>query len=266
MELKTNEEFATFRERIQELEKRETCRTAFLDKIGTDDRSYRNWTVGRYKNKADEEHAIIYYSMPSAAALCRIVNAYKKEIPTISIDWLLGVSKFKSPENEFIGRETGLSDEAITTLKVMKQSDAKYSSLVPNYESDLTILNQLLSTHHGLELSFILKGIQFYLQSEKYKIPVYHDGTYKNPDNRFPTPHYDIPDNHIDKISSVETGGETYLLHMANEDNMDSQVQIPLTESFIKTAAMKQIEDAIRQLIPPKQKEKKRRSAKRDKR
>ena len=145
-----NEAFAKFRTRIQELEKQEKqnglSRAQFLEKISTDDKTYRNWINGR-------DGDITKPSIPKPETLLRIIKAY----PDKSIDWLLGESDFTSPEADFIGKATGLSDAAIHNL-IADKADADLYGFSVNHLLD--IINHLLTSKNGLK---ILTDIYCYL-------------------------------------------------------------------------------------------------------
>lgn len=138
MKKEQNTDFPVFREKIQKLEEKETSRAAFLKKIKVDEKTYRNWING--KNKGDG----IKYSMPSASNLKTISEAYG-----VSTDWLLGLSTFTSPENDFIGSYTGLND---TAVKVLASEKKEIDTRSYSYRHHLDMINYLLNTEGGMSI------------------------------------------------------------------------------------------------------------------
>lgn len=225
-----NTDFPKFRKRIQGFEKKEKSRADFLKKIDVSDKTYRNWINGKNDGGGN-----IIYSMPSASNLKTISEAYG-----VSIDWLLGLSDFTSPENDFIGKYTGLNDTAIQGLQSLLLSDQNAVNNQQPGLSVLPVLNMLLGS--GIDTERLLNAVRDYF-NPGYNVPVYHDGTGNINSQGVLSPACIIPNNIYDKM------GAAYLLHLAKSENApDDNITVPISEDFLKAVALKQIEQALIEL------------------
>lgn len=77
--------------------------------------NYRHW-----------ENCDLSAHLPHGECLADIANTYH-----VSVDYLLGLSDFRTPENGFIGKEIGLTDGTIEKLRKWNQvADGKLCSLL----------------------------------------------------------------------------------------------------------------------------------------
>lgn len=74
--------------------------------LNCDIKTYRNYEKGN--------------SIPGSGLLMEMYAYYKKKGIPVSMDYILGLSEFRTPENDFIGSCTGLSDESIQNLKILR--------------------------------------------------------------------------------------------------------------------------------------------------
>lgn len=84
------------------------------NKIGVSIKTYREWETGKKGIDKDGKH-IYYYPSIDYNNLMALADLYH-----VSVDYLLCRSDFKSPENDFVGKYTGFSDDAIDALHLMK--------------------------------------------------------------------------------------------------------------------------------------------------
>ena len=80
--------------------------------LGMSRRQYGKYVSGEYDGKMNATK----YAKPSAEMLMTIAEKY-----AVSTDYLLGLSDFRSAENDFIGQKTGLSDDSIDKLMADNQ-------------------------------------------------------------------------------------------------------------------------------------------------
>ena len=144
------------------------------DSIGCDIKTYRDYE----KNK----------QTPSGSMIKEILSFYANKGISVSSDYILGLSDFRSPENEYIGSVTGLSDEAIDVLKRFHAADKRgkqteiilKKSIYPSLSEDtriqkepisdsqliIPILNQILSAKYGWEFQNIITACRLYMSHD----------------------------------------------------------------------------------------------------
>lgn len=124
-------------ERLKELRERKKITQAQAAKeIGVTVKTYREWEIGKYA-KDSSTH---YYPSIDAGNLLALSELYG-----VSVDYLLRRSDFISPENDFIGNYTGLSDTAIAALHLLHTPIDQYTedfSQISRY--DIIALNLIL--------------------------------------------------------------------------------------------------------------------------
>lgn len=180
----------------------------------------------------------------SAAMLKKLIAAFRDHGENVSADYLLGLSDFTSPENDFIGNQTGLSDRAIMTLRDMKQIDDDNRLRVDPLPSGLPIINAILSATME-DIQALLSAINLYLHPE-YKIPVRHDANSENG--------YSVNDHPRDQtiISNYLIGedGKTYIQHLAkNKKTPSDNIAVPITEDYIKAVAINELNLALEHIM-----------------
>lgn len=204
--------------------------------IGVTEKTYREWEVGKYKNN------VFYYPAIEYNNLFALSDLYN-----VSIDYILCRSDFHSPENDFIGTCTGLSDTAIRTIKFIKQESENWISEGsinsefnhPGY-NDLSTLNFMME-YSGI-LSNILRGLQDLLHNE-YKIPVHLE------DSKFVVPNNSYEYSPKLKVHDTKFPEQYYLLLARSKQHPDDNVPIILDKSFFHSIALKKIERSFLELL-----------------
>lgn len=112
--------------RLKELRK-DTGMTqeAIAKSLGITVKTYRSW------EKCEDIKGIGIRNISDLVALAELFK--------VSVDYILNKSEFRTPENDFIGKETGLSDEAIFMLE--EWNDKKNDLFI---QKDLDTLNFIL--------------------------------------------------------------------------------------------------------------------------
>ncbi len=234
-----------FRQRLKELRKRDNYTQDYIaEKLDITTKTYRTWEKGIYIGTSS---SIIYPEIDSDK-LIKLSDIY-----SVSVDYLLGRSDCVSVENSYINKLTGLHDDAITTLKSLNLNNG--STIAGHNEIDT--LNILLSDFL-VTLSF-LGGLQDFLNT-RYKIPVFHTGEYETVDgytdnlhpepiNNVSVPQCIVPNNSFDIIEGGHDYSDTYLLTLAKtKEKPYDNYQIPLTNGFFESIALKTIENSLRDL------------------
>lgn len=223
--------------RLIELRKgKEMTQNKVASLIGVTEKTYREWEVGKYKNN------VFYYPAIEYNNLFALSDLYN-----VSIDYLLCRSNFHSPENDFIGTSTGLSDTAITTIKSIKQESENWISECsvnsefnyPGY-NDLSTLNFMME--YGGILSNILRGLQDLLHNE-YKIPVHLEGS------KFVVPNNDYEYMPELEVHDAKFPEQYYLILARSKQHPDDNISIILDKSFFHSIALKKIERSFLELL-----------------
>lgn len=125
------------------------------DAIGITPKTYRDYENGK--------------QMPQIDNLIALNKLFKDKGVNVSNDYILGLSNFRCPENDYIGNVTGLCNEAIDTLRVLNDTmplspnspDAiiKYYANKPDDNTSasiLSVLNRILNNTRNCELLNII--------------------------------------------------------------------------------------------------------------
>lgn len=124
-------------ERLKALrENKNLTQAEVANMVGVTVKTYREWEIGKY-TKDNSTH---YYPSIDAGNLLSLSELYG-----VSVDYLLRQSEFISPENDFIGNYTGLSDTAIAALHLLHTPIDQYTedfSQISRY--DIIALNLIL--------------------------------------------------------------------------------------------------------------------------
>ena len=130
----------------QRKEKGYTSQEKFADKIGIDRSTYNGYVNGN--------------SIPSdiLIKMSKLLN--------VSTDYILGISDCRSVDNDFISKETGLSDDAINKLIEHKKNTRKRKQDDDVSKLTLTGINKLLEHPFG---SSVLFWIGMYLDESEIK-------------------------------------------------------------------------------------------------
>ena len=70
-------------------------------------KTYRSWESGELRGTSNEKN----YPSTDSEKLIKLAKLYN-----VSVDYLLGLSDYRSVDNSYIGEKTGLSDDSITML------------------------------------------------------------------------------------------------------------------------------------------------------
>lgn len=117
--------------------------TEVANKIGCVLKTYQNYEQG--------------HNFPTLEYATNLADLYK-----VSIDYLLGKSDYTYVENEEIGKITGLSDDAIETLKSLKN--------VYDFDKDMKIFNYIMSDRQLFSL--FLSDLRNYIEPG-YNVPIH---------------------------------------------------------------------------------------------
>lgn len=130
----------------QRKEKGYTSQEKFADKIGIDRSTYNGYVNGN--------------SIPSdiLIKMSKLLN--------VSTDYILGLSDCRSVDNDYISKETGLSDDAINRLTEHKKNTRKRKQDYDVSKLTLTGINKLLEHPFG---SSVLFWIGMYLDEAEIK-------------------------------------------------------------------------------------------------
>lgn len=106
-EYPTEKELELMKRHLKELRKeRGLNQREIAEIIQVDIKTYGQWERGTNKNSASPN--------PKIDRFIALADFYG-----VSVDYILGRSDFRNPENEFIGAKTGLTDQAIEALQIL---------------------------------------------------------------------------------------------------------------------------------------------------
>lgn len=148
--------------------------------------NYRHW-----------ENCDLSAHLPHGECLADIANTYH-----VSVDYLLGLSDFRTPENNYIAKEIGLTDGAIDKLRQMKQADQTTALQIisdiltaPDFDKIIACfldlytnalqqkdMNMLKTTVSEKEMSALVKSLDtsdIIEKSEKYRMIEWYLNEYK---------------------------------------------------------------------------------------
>ena len=206
--------------------------------------------VGRNTISAIESSAKHDIGKLSLELLIALAELYDCEI-----GYLLGEYPLKTGRDTDIQEETGLSAEAINTIKGIKQESENwkadwnrykkiYSSQNikfdnPGYD-DLAALNFMLK--YNAFISPILRGLQDLCHAE-YTIPVHlENGKFVVPNNNYEhQPETEVPGGKFPEYY--------YLLLARSKDTPNDNIPIALDYSFFKSLALKTIENTFLDML-----------------
>lgn len=119
--------------------------------ISVEVKTYRSWEIGYYKDNVQMFPKI---DNDKLEALADLYN--------VSVDYILGRSNCTSVENQKIKEITGLSNDAIETLKSLKN--------VYEFDKDMKIFNYIMSDRQLFSL--FLSDLRNYIESG-YNVPIH---------------------------------------------------------------------------------------------
>ena len=148
-------------DRLEAIRKeRKQSQKDFCAFLGVPDRSYRGWVNG-YLDHDINGKAITKRNMPEIDTLISICEKLN-----VSLDYLFGRTNYTKVSNELIGKETGLSDDAINRLTEHKRNTKKRKQDDDISKLALTGINKLLEHPFG---SSVLFWIGMYLDESEIK-------------------------------------------------------------------------------------------------
>lgn len=147
----------------------------------------------------------------------------------VSTDYILGRSKYTTPEKELVGSVTGLSDSALEGLASLRLGDENAIKNLQPALCVLPVLNAMLAAGSGNDMESLLRAIRQYIHLD-YNIPVYHDGS-------SPV----VSDSEYDH-TYINTGTLHFLTFAKNKENPHDNIQIPVTADFLRSSAMYQVQ------------------------
>lgn len=176
-------------------------------------------------------------STPKVEVLLALSDLYG-----VSIDYLLGRSKFTQVSNELVGEEFGLSDEALIGLKNLKIAEyAIMSEFVELYEkglkrtytgTPLSLLNYFLSS--DLLITFLDDFLQ-------YTFPIHHVPVFFDEQtNEWTTPK--------DKFSHFANGGEWNMFLATSSEKPYDHQGVQIDKHFLEGVAKYDIDKTLIQL------------------
>ena len=143
----------------------------------------------------------------------------------VSTDYILGRSKYTTPEKELVGSVTGLSDSALEGLASLRLGDENAIKNLQPALCVLPVLNAMLAAGDGQDMECLLRAIRQYIHLD-YNIPVHHDGSSPI-----------ISDSEYDHTGTIH-----FLTFAKNKDNPHDNIQIPVTADYLRSSAMYQVQ------------------------
>ena len=146
-----------FRDRIESL-RGDTSQEDFCKGIGINVRTYQNWINPLYKNYNGTKS----YTLPNIETAIKICDKYE-----VSLDYLFGRIDCETVTNQNICNQTGLSDQAIETLKAINKTDKAVEKIYENQIPMMSAFSAFLSFSVLDDISFgFIKGIQDYINAD----------------------------------------------------------------------------------------------------
>lgn len=190
--------------------------------IGVTTKTYRTWEKDIEKMKSGIK----------SANLIALAHLY-----SVSIDYILGLSNCKSISNHYISQKTGLDDEAIEALEMIKIEDEneKRNYKILNLDNEVS-LTEIMNFTFKYSIENILKSIRNFIYS-RYKIPVY----YNKDNNKWICPKSDY------EYSKGTLGfSDIWWLNFASDETTPyDNLPIALTDTFFEAIAIKDIEKQL---------------------
>lgn len=192
------------------------------NEIGVTIKTYRTWEKDIDKMKSGIK----------SSNLIELARLYE-----VSTDYLLGLSDCRSVDNHYISQKTGLNDEGIYALEMIKLQDKneRENGAYMKIQSRLSLVDVMNFTFKH-EIESILMAIRNFLNIQ-YKIPVFFDK--KKGEWICPKSDYEF--------SKGKFGvSDLWWLSLASSENMPyDNSQIPLTDTFFESVALKDIEKRL---------------------
>lgn len=159
---------------------------------------------------------------------------------TVSTDYLLGLSDCKSVDNHYISEKTGLDDEGIKALEMIKLQDIneKRNNELMQVDNGLSLVD-IMNFTFEYEIEGILMDIRNFL-NVKYKIPVFFDTEKKK---------WICPKSGYEFSKGCFGFSDLWWLNLASsEDTPYDNNPIVLSDTFFESVALKDIEKRLYEL------------------
>lgn len=195
------------------------------DAIGVTIKTYRTWEKDIEKMKSGIK----------SNNLMALAELYE-----VSTDYLLGLSDCKSVDNHYISERTGLNDEGIKALEMIKLQDIneKRDYKLMKIDNNLSLVDIMNFTFQH-EIESILMAIRNFL-NVKYKIPVFFDKEKKK---------WICPKSDYEFSKGCFGFSDRWWLNLASsEDTPYDNSPIVLSDTFFESVALKDIEKRIYEL------------------
>lgn len=202
--------------------------------LNCDIKTYRNYEKGN--------------SAPGAELLIEMHSYFNSKGITVSTDYILGLSDFRTPENDYIGKHTGLSDTAIKGLQNIKRSDDNATFDEQPGLCVLPVLNDMLGVYGGNQFEQLLRAFRDYINTD-YCVPVYHTGkgVVRHSDKYETVLEAETITSSSD-LDIIKGQHPVYLQHFAKENDLYDNIPIVITKDFMQAVALKQVEQSLMQL------------------
>lgn len=192
------------------------------DAIGVTIKTYRTWEKDIDKMKSGIK----------SNNLIALAELYK-----VSTDYLLGLSDCRSVDNHYIAEKTGLDDEGIKALEMIKLQDIneKRNHRLMKVENGLSLVD-IMNFTFKYEIENILMSIRNFFKA-KYKIPVFFDK-----ENR----KWVCPKSGYEFSRGCHGSTDLWWLNLASNENTPyDNSSIALTNTFFESVALKDIEKGL---------------------
>lgn len=159
------------------------------------------------------------------------------EFYKVSTDYILGLSDCRSVDNHYIAAKTGLNDEAIFALEMIKQQDEneKINHERMKVQNGLSLL-EVMNFTFQYEIDNILMSIRNFINI-KYRIPVFFDEKNKK---------WICPKSAYEFTKSPPEFPDLWWLNLASsEEKAYDNISVALTDTFYESVALKDIEKRL---------------------
>lgn len=191
-------------------------------KIGVTTKTYRTWEKDIEKMKSGIK----------SINLIALAHLY-----SVSTDYILGLSNCKNVSNHYISEKTGLNDDSINALELLKLQDEneKRNQKNLNLENGISLVD-IMNFTFKWSIENILNSIRDFIYA-KYKIPVYYD----KDNGKWVCPKSDY------EFSKGQFGfQDIWWLNLAsNEAAPYDNKPIILSDTFFESVAIKDIEKQL---------------------
>lgn len=162
------------------------------------------------------------------------------ELHKVSTDYLLGLSDCRSVDNHYISEKTGLDDEGIKALEMIKLQDLneKRNHRLMKVDNGLSLVD-IMNFTFKYEIENILMAIRNFFKV-KYKIPVFFDTEKRK---------WICPKSDYEFSKGCFGFSDLWWLNLAtSEDAPYDNNSIVLSDTFFESVALKDIEKRLYEL------------------